>query len=158
MNGFCGALRPIPTKNCFNIFKKACWKPGLTLVDNVEYLKLLCSSIIVQKLTKNVKTTGKFSFCIIWVFLRKLSGTKAVKFSFKRAVDPVLLSRAIGSFYLTFFQSQQNSLKLSEISKTLTFGFFCGQVWASVQPKSANNSLRADWNKRLIFVERLPSF
>ena len=40
LNGFWGALRPIPTKNCKYIFKIAYWIPGLTLVDIVESLKI----------------------------------------------------------------------------------------------------------------------
>ena len=100
----------------------------------------LCSSITVQKLPNNVKT-WKLSFCIIWVFLRKLSFT----------------SRAMRSFYFTFFQSQQNSLKLGN-QRNFDFFDFLRSVLAIFQPKSANISLRANWIKRSIFVERLPSF
>ena len=39
LNGFWGALRQIPTKNCKYIFRIAYWIPGLTLVDIVESLK-----------------------------------------------------------------------------------------------------------------------
>ena len=69
---------------------------------------------------------------------------KRWKFLFKKgAVDLILSSRAVRTFYFTFFQSQQNSLKLGNQQNSDFFDFL-RSVLAIFQPKTANISLRAD--------------
>ena len=76
-----GALRPIPTKNCNDIFKIAYCIPRVVLVEPLKLFMQLYFKNCTKNCPKFSKNLKIHNFCKFWVILKKLSVIKEIPHS-----------------------------------------------------------------------------